>query len=246
MDRGLYVAMSGAKQVMLAQGRSAHNLANVNTVGFRADFHMFNSVPVEGPGHESRINALVGESGTDFSGGIVRQTGKALDVLIRNEGWIAVQTADEAEAYTRAGNLRIDNVGRLTTGDGHPVLGDAGPISIAPYEQLHIGGDGSISIVPLGQSAETIAVVDRIRLVNPALDNLEKREDGLLHARDGQPVEPDAAVTIESGALELSNVNAVREMIDMIGLARQWEMHVRMMSTVDENSASVARMMQLS
>ena len=198
MDEMLYLAMTGAKQTEFAQTINSNNLANVSTTGFRADLHSFSSVPIEGPGVETRINAVVDSYGTDFSQGPVASTGRALDVAVQGAGFIAVQAPDGTEAYTRAGDLRVEAGGLLSTGAGHLVLGEGGgPVAIPPNASLLIGRDGTISIQPLEQGPETISVVDRIKLVNPDVALLQKGADGLLRMADEQVADPDASVTVQ-------------------------------------------------
>ena len=91
-----------------------------------------------------------------------------------------MQGADGREAYTRAGDLRVDPSGLLLNGAGQQVLGEGGPISVPPHTSLMIGADGTISIVPLGQGPETTALVGRIKLVNPPAESLARGEDGLF------------------------------------------------------------------
>lgn len=246
MDRMLYIAMSGAKQMMQAQAANAHNLANVSTSGFRADLSAFRSMPVFGEGHPSRVYAMAERPGTDFSAGSIINTGRDLDVAVKTEGWIAILGEGAREAYTRGGNLQIDSGGRLLTSDGHAVLGNAGPIVLPPADKIEIAADGTISLQPRGQDASTLAVVDRIRLVKPNNADLEKGHDGLMYARDpSQVVFPDAAVQLVSGALEASNVNAVEAMINMITLARQFEMQVKLMTTAERNDRAAASIMRI-
>lgn len=242
----LYVAMTGARHTMLAQTVNAHNLANVSTTGFRADLHAFESHPVEGPGFTSRVNATGATRGWNFEPGPMQNTGRQLDVAIQGRGWLAVQAPDQGEAYTRAGDLRIGPGGILQTGAGEAVLGEGGPIAIPPYEQLVIGSDGSISIVPLGQSANTLATIDRLRLVDPDPALLEKSEDGSIRTVDGSVPEAAAQVRIASGVLEGSNVNAVTALISMLELTRHYETQVKLMKTADDNAATAARLMQIS
>ncbi|MEO6697547.1 MAG: flagellar basal body rod protein FlgF, partial [Gammaproteobacteria bacterium] len=163
----------------------------------------------------------------------------------QGEGWIAVQANDGSEAYTRAGDLHINTSGVLETANGLMVLGNGGPITLPPAEKLEIGADGTISIQPLGQSAATLAVVDRLKLVNPDTATLVKGPDGLLRSRDGIAAAPDARVRVSSGSLESSNVNAVEEMVKMISLARQFEMQVKMMATAQQNDAAATQIMRL-
>lgn len=241
----LYIGMTGAKQTEYAQAINSNNLANVSTTGFRADLHAFSSVPITGPGSESRVNAVVDSMATDFAHGPTSTTGRDLDITINGEGFIAVQAPDGSEAYTRAGDLRVEAGGLLSTGAGHLVIGDGGPVAIPPNASLLIGGDGTISVQPLGQGPETLAIVDRIKLVNPDAGQLQKGEDGLLRVADGASADADASVTITSGALEQSNVNVAKTLVNMIELARQYEMQINVVKTSKENADAAASLMRL-
>lgn len=245
MDGMLYVAMNGAKQIQAQQATNTHNLANANTTGFRADFDTLRSLPVYGPGNPSRVYSVDERSGVNFDVGQVTQTGRELDISINGKGLIAVQAPDGSEAYTRAGDLRVVNGGLLETGAGFSVMGNDGPIALPPYEKLDIAADGTLSIVPLGQDANALAVIDRIKLVNPPLDNLEKRLDGLITTKDGGAAVADASVRIASGTVEGSNVNSVSELINMIELARKFEMQVKLMETAENNDSSSATILRL-
>ena len=236
MDRLIYVAMTGAKQLMQAQTLVANNLANASTPGFRADLASFRASPVAGSGYPSRVNTVADGAGFDHAPGTLVSTGAPLDIAIDGEGWIAVQARDGSEAYTRAGSLRLNPLGLLETQRGELVLGDNGPVSIPPNVQLSIGRDGAISVVPQGQGPETLAQVGRIKLVNPPREALEKRPDGLVRLAEGEVAEADAGVQLISGYIESSNVNAAGSLVSMIELARQFELGVRMMRVADENA----------
>lgn len=247
MDKALFIAMSGAKQTMLAQRAHANNLANVKTTGFKEDFTQARSMPVYGEHHPTRAYAMTERPGTNFEAGPLMQTGNNLDVAIKGDGWLAVQNEDGAEAYTRAGDLHIDINGQLRTGKGLPVLGNGGPIVLPPASNIEIGADGTISIVPLGVEGVGLAQVDRLRLVNPDPADLEKREDGLIHLKEGV-AEPDFdfTVQVEPGFLEGSNVNAVSALTDILSLSRQYELQVKLMSKTEQISQSTARLLQFS
>src|SRR5262245_48326228 len=202
MDRLLYVAMTGAKQLMQAQTLVSHNLANVSTNGFRADLARFEARPIAGPGYPSRINTVASGVGFDQSSGIMQPTGSPLDVAVEGRGFIAVQAPDGAEAFTRGGTLNVNALGQLETQRGELVLGDNGPVAIPPYTQISIGADGTIAIVPQGQGPETLAQVGRIKLVNPNPVDLEKRPDGLVRKVGGGEVEADLDVGLVSGFIE--------------------------------------------
>jgi len=238
--------MTGAKQTEYAQAINSNNLANISTTGFRADLHAFSSVPIEGPGVESRVNAVVNSYGTDFRQGATANTGRDLDVARQGNGFIAVQAADGTEAYTRAGDMRIGTGGLLTTGAGHLVLGDGGPVAIPPNASLLIGRDGTISVQPLGQGPETLAIVDRIKLVDPDVSLLGKGEDGLLRLADGAIADASADVRLTSGALEQSNVNAATTLVNMIELSRQYEMQINTIRAAKENADAAAALLSVS
>jgi flagellar basal-body rod protein FlgF len=247
MDKALYIAMSGAKQNMLAQRAHANNLANINTTAFKEDFAQARAMPVFGEHHPSRAYALTERPGTNFEAGPLNQTGNPLDVAIKGDGWIAVQAEDGTEAYTRAGDLQVDVNGQLRTGTGLPVMGGGGPIVLPPSANVEIGADGTVSVLPLGGGALGLAAVDRIKLVNPDPDTIEKKEDGLLHMKgDTPPAEPDPGIKLETGFLEGSNVNAVSSLTDILSLSRQYELQVKLMSQADQISQQTARLLQFS
>lgn len=247
MDKFLYVAMNGARETMRAQGINSHNLANASTVGFRAELAAFATQPAgegEGVGAQSRAFATISETGWSRAAGPLQSTGRDLDVAVEGDGWIAVQAPDGTEAYTRAGDLRLDATGAVRNGAGHAVLGDGGPLVIPPHASLVIGSDGGISVVPLGQGAETTARVGRIRLVKPDPAQLERGPDGLFRLKDGSSAAPDASVRVMSGALEGSNVNIADTMVRMIELSRQFDMHMKTLRTAEENARNAATVMR--
>jgi flagellar basal-body rod protein FlgF len=241
----LYVAMSGAKETLIAQGSNSNNLANGNTPGFLADLQQFRSMPVFGDGHPTRVYGMSERPAIDFSKGSIVHTGSELDVAVNGNGWLVVQAKDGIEAYTRRGDLMLDANGLLTTGNGLPVMGNNGPIAIPPAEKIEIAPDGTISIRPLGQGADELATIDQIKLVNPPRDQLEKGDDGLMRLRDGTTAQPDVGTQLVSGSLEGSNVNIVDAMVNMIELSRRFELQVKMMKTaqdLENASASIMRM----
>jgi flagellar basal-body rod protein FlgF len=244
MDKLLYVAMSGAKETMRAQAANSHNLANAGTTGFKADLSAFQSRAVTGPGYASRVYATDQTVGWDRGTGSIQQTGNPLDLAIHGQGFFAVQDASGQEAYTRAGDLHVDPTGQLLTATGLPVLGDNGPISVPPYTSLNVGGDGTISIVPLGQSPQTVANVARVKLVNPPADTVQRSADGLFRTTDGTPAVADAATTVDSGALESSNVDLASCMVNMIELARHYDLQVKALHTAEEDAASSTKLLQ--
>ncbi len=242
----LYLGMSGARQRMLALRSINNNLANATTTGFREDLNQFRSMPVYGPGHATRVYAMDERPGINFASGPLQHTGRDLDLAIDGEGWFAVQAEDGSEAYTRNGALSIGPGGVLMNGAGRPLLGDNGPIALPPSESITIGRDGTISIRPMGQSAQTLVEAGRIKLVNPPRADLEKGDDGLVRVKDGAFATPDVNVRLQQGALEGSNVNAVQAMVEMINLQRQYEMQVKMMKTANDNAEAAESLLRIS
>jgi len=240
----LYVAMSGANQTALAQEINTNNLANANTDGFLADLTAFKAMQVNGPGYASRVYAIAEVPSADYSPGMVVQTGRSLDIAVEGSGFFAVQAKDGTEAYTRAGNLRMDPGGLLVTSAGLPVIGNGGPISIPPVQKLNIGIDGTISIVPLGQESNATVVLDRIKLVKAEPSALQKGNDGLIRPRNGTELEADASLRVISGSLETSNVNPVSSLVEMISLSRRYEAQIKLMKTAEEMDSSSDKLLQ--
>jgi flagellar basal-body rod protein FlgF len=244
MDRLVYVAMSGAKEILRAQAANNHNLANASTNGFRADMSAFQTQEVVGAGLHSRAYATSDSVGWDSTSGSLEATGRDLDVAVKGAGWLAVQASDGSEAYTRAGDLRVDPTGVLTTASGLPVLGDSGPVTIPPSSSITIGGDGTVSVVPRGQQVKTISTVGRIKLVNPAAADLERGTDGLFRLRAGGAAPADASVQLVSGTLEGSNVNIAETMTNMIELSRNYDLQIKAMKAAEDNDAASSKLLQ--
>ena len=245
MDRMLYVAMSGAKQNMLAQAINSNNLANISTTGFRADLAAARSMPVFGGGHPTRVYSMTEKPGIDFKQGAMSTTGRDLDIAISGQGFISVQAQDGTEAYTRAGDLKMDSAGVLKTGAGHIVLGEGGPITIPEAAKVDIGKDGTISITQIGDGGAGSTVIDKIKLVNPDIKELKRNGEGLFVLKNGDDAPKDSEVSVISGTIETSNVNAAAALVNMIELSRQFEMQIKMLKAAEENNAQATQMMKL-
>ncbi len=244
MDRMIYIAMTGANHTLGQQATVAHNLANVTTTGFKAELNAFRALPVYGEGLPTRTFVVDSTTGADFTPGVIQQTGRDLDMAVHGKGWIAVQASDGSEAYTRNGSLQISPNGVLQTRDGQNVLGDSGPISIPPDSEITVGKDGTVSTVPIGQAASG-AIVGRIKLVNPDETNIVKSGDGLFRLKDGTVAAADASVNLAGGALEGSNVNAAEVLVNMINLARQFDMQTKLIQTAASNAQSSSQILSL-
>jgi len=248
MDKSIYVAMTGAQASLQAQGAVSHNLANVDTAGFKAALSNTQAFAIKGAGYPSRIDAVMTDQGYDARMGTLRMTGNALDIALGENRWLAVQTANGETAYTRSGELMISPNGQLQTRGGNPVLDEnKNQITVPPYQSLEIGGDGTISMVPLGEGAQTRAMIARIGIVDAPRQRLTRGLDGLM--RDA---EPDAAPLAQAigpsltvGTLEGSNVDPANALVQMIQLQRQYEMQVKVIKNGDENAQSANTLLRL-
>ncbi|MBB5392911.1 MULTISPECIES: flagellar basal-body rod protein FlgF [unclassified Herbaspirillum] len=245
MDRLVYTAMSGAKHTLEQQATASNNLANATTTGFRAQLNTFRSAPVVGDGLPTRAFVVDSTAGNDFSQGPIQDTGRALDVAVQGRGWIAVQTADGGEAYTRNGSFKTTENGILQTQSGQPVLGDGGPITIPPDVTVAIAADGTVSTIPTDGIPNAVNILGRIKLVNPDDKNLKRGDDGMFRTINGGAAQPDANVRLASGALEGSNVNVVEAMVNMINLSRQFEMNMKMIQTAESDATKATQILSL-
>ncbi|BCB26713.1 flagellar basal-body rod protein FlgF [Sulfurimicrobium lacus] len=245
MDRLIYIAMTGAKHTLWQQASTAHNLANVTTTGYRAETNAFRALPVFGEGAKTRAFVVDSTTGADFSSGVIQHTGRDLDMAVQGKGWIAVQAADGSEAYTRNGSFQIDANGVLQTRNGQNVLGDSGPIAIPPDNDITVAKDGTISAIPTGQTLTSVTAVGRVKLVNPPEADLVKGQDGLFRLKSGLPAPVDANVMLAGSSLESSNVNMVEAMVNMITLARSFEMQTKLVTNAQSNDAKAGQILNL-
>jgi flagellar basal-body rod protein FlgF len=240
MDRMIYLSMSGAKAAMQRQEVLANNLANVSTNGFRAELAAFRAVPVQGSGASTRVYSLESTVGASFEPGAVTPTGRALDVAMKGNSWLAVQGLDGTEAYTRAGALDVDAQGQLVTKTGLPVMGEGGPINLPANSEVSIAGDGTVSAK--GANGR-ITSVGRLKLVSPESPaQLVRGADGLFRAVEGD-LQRDANARLQDGALEGSNVSAVETMIAMISAARQFEHQMKLLQTAERQEQTAAKLL---
>jgi flagellar basal-body rod protein FlgF len=167
-------------------------------------------------------------------------------VAVQGEGWLAVQAEDGSEAYTRNGSLKLDENGVLRTASGLGVVGDGGPLSIPPGRNIAVAKDGTISLVPDGSAATGLTTIGRLKLVNPPQAELTRGDDGLFRMKDGSTADADPKVAVVSGSLESSNVNVVDGMVNMISLARQFEMQMKLLQHAENNDSKAAQLLSMS
>jgi len=235
MDKMLYIAASGAKQDLMATSVRANNLANAQTNGFKAQLEQARAMPAYGEGLPTRVFSMTESPTNNYEGGPMITTGRPLDVAIQGNGWFSVQTAQGEEAMTRNGSFTLTADGGLQDSKGNLVMGENGPLFLpVPMSNITIANDGTVTARLQGAPENQIDEVGRMKLVNPALDNIKRREDGLYDLKQGGVPEQDIFVQVSSGMVEGSNVNAVEEMVNMISLQRHYEMQVKLMKKADQ------------
>ena len=239
MDRMIYLSMSGAKAAMQRQDVLANNLANVSTVGFRAELAAFRAVPVQGSGASTRVYALESTVGANHQPGAVQATGRSLDVAMKGNAWLAVQGLDGTEAYTRAGALDINAEGLLISKNGLTVLGDGGPINVPANSEVSIAADGTVSARGANGRSSSVG---RLKLVTPETPAaLTRGPDGLFRAESD--LSADTTARVQDGALEGSNVSAVETMVAMIAAARQFEQQMKLLQTAERQEQVAAKLL---
>jgi flagellar basal-body rod protein FlgF len=248
MDRLIDVARTAMRGSLARQTAIANNLANVNTTGFRAELFNASARWIGGQGFESRAESVDQVIAADLKAGAVVATGNPLDVAVNNDGLLAVQANDGSEAYTRRGDLRMSESGLLVTGDGKPVIGGSGPITLPPADAVRIAPDGGVWIVPAGSQGGEGArevQVDTLKLVNAKGSTIAKDIDNLFREANGGALPQDPYGSVTPASLEGSNVNATTALVQMIEASRGWENQIKLIQTAKEIDASGASLMRL-
>jgi flagellar basal-body rod protein FlgF len=244
IDRFAFTAMTGAKHAMGQLATTTHNMANLQTPGFREMLSMFRAVPVVGSSADSRSFVVDSTPGADWTPGTVSPTGNPLDLAIQDQGLFVVRRSDGQEAYTRAGKFHLDAQGFLVNSAGLPVLDDEGSEIQIPQgsKDIQFSSNGTIRVTLPGQMFET--TVGRLKLVNPLPHTLERLPDGLFGTTE--ELDASADVQVLQGSLEGSNVNAAQAMVQMIAQNRLFDLNIRLVQAAEQNSKTAGTLMSLS
>jgi len=245
MDRLVHTSLSALRGAMARQAATANNLANVNTTGFRGELATARALWLRGQSLEARAFSAEEVAGADMRAGTVTETGRDLDVALEGDALLTVQAPNGEEAYTRRGDLKLAETGLLTTGDDHPVLGEQGPITLPPADQVRIERDGAIWIVPAGGDPAQPQLIDRLKLASPAGSEVVKGLDGLFRVRGGGILPQDPDGRLLAGNLEGSNVEATKALVDMIEASRAWETQLKLINTARDLDGAGADLMRL-
>lgn len=250
MDRLIYTAVSGLNASLNRERVIASNMANAQTIGFKSEILQATPMTLDGPQLEVRALSSTAVTGASMKQGEINRTGNPLDVAMQGEALLAVQADDGQEVYTRRGDLSITATGLLQNGDGLPVLGDAGPITVPPGGEVTIANDGGILVADPTTPDQPPQRVDRLRLVSATGSQIAKDVDGTFRvtgtgtmAGGVLPVDENAQVI--SGALEQSNVNPSEVLVDMISAQRLFEMRTKLVETARQVDEGGVRLMRI-
>ncbi|BCD68400.1 flagellar basal-body rod protein FlgG [Nitratiruptor sp. YY09-18] len=264
MIRALWTSASGMSAQQTNLDVVSHNIANVNTVGFkesRANFEDLIYQNVKDPGVVSAdgnrvpsgiqigLGVRVSDVSKVFSQGSIKTTQRDLDVAIEGRGFFKIELPDGGEAYTRAGNFQIDPEGYLVTPEGYKLIPNIQINSPETLVSLSISPNGKVTAVRNEggeQTVEELGDIKLYRFINPsglkALgQNLFIETDGSGEAVEGDP-NTDGFGKLAQGFLESSNVNIVEEMVNLIVAQRAYEMNSKGITTADEMLRTVANL----
>ncbi|MBI5634156.1 MAG: flagellar basal-body rod protein FlgF [Nitrospirae bacterium] len=236
MNKGIYIALSGATLKQTQMDIISNNLANANTAGFKRDKisfqeHLLSQMNnrVEYP--DGRTLSSIGTVTTDHAPGSVVHTGNDFDIAIDGEGFLTLENGQ----YTRRGDLRLDSEGYVVNHRGVKVLGTGGPIQITAEGRVSISNEGEVSV----KTAEAeLSVMGTIRVVTFSdTTTLSKSGEDAFTADSQAPQTVTAAIA--QGYLEKSNVDAVKEMVQMITALREFEAYQKAIQSFDDSIGRV-------
>ena len=244
IDRFVFTAMTGAKSAMGQLATTSHNMANLQTPGFREMLSSFRAVPVTGGNTDSRAFVVDSTPGADWTPGTITATGNALDAAIQDQGLFALQRSDGQEVYSRAGKFHMDAQGFLVNSSGMNVLNEQGQSIQIPVgsQDVVIQPNGTITATLPGQKFET--PVTRLKLVNPDPRSLTREADGMFSAKEDLTSLDD--IRLVPGSLEGSNVSAAQAMVQMIAQNRLFDLNIRLVQVAEQNSKTAGTLMSLS
>lgn len=247
MDRIIYTAMTAASQALVQQSITTNNLSNASTPGFRAQLAVMRAVAIKGDSLPTRTLVSTTTPMFDAAVGQLDYTERALDVALVDHHWLAVQLPDGREAYTRHGNIQVDEGGTLTV-YGYPLLGESGVLSVPLQAALSIGTDGVISATSAGN---TSVHVGRIKRVEINQDELIHGDDRLFRLTPeaqrvrGTELADNPNTKLMSGVLEGSNVNPISSMIDLISHSRKFDMQMKVIQCANEDAQKSNQILSL-
>ena len=250
MDHLIFTAYSGMNGSMIRQRVIASNMANAQTIGFRAETLTTTPVtlkvgPNGAPALEARAMTDGEVHGANMAEGSLTQTGNPLDVALSGDAMLSVQAEDGAEAYTRRGDLSVSASGVLQNGDGRPLVGSSGPISVPPGSKVTLSADGSVNVAQPDSPGAPPQVIDRIKLASTTGSKIAKGLDGLFRVIGGGSLPANEDAKLQVGTLEQSNVSPSDVLIQMVEAQRLFDIRTKLVSTakdIDEQGQGLMRL----
>lgn len=244
MDRLIYTAVSGLNSSMARQRMIASNMANAQTIGFRAEVMRHTPTTIEGASLQVRAMDRADVHGAMMKPGAMIRTSRELDVAMAGDALLAVQAPDGAEAYTRRGDLAVSATGVLENGEGRPVLGEGGPITVPAGAKVSIAPDGAVMVSDPAAPDQPPVQVERLKLVDWRGSQISKDLTGLFRVTGGGILPVDEEARVIPGSLEQSNVNPSEVLVEMVEAQRLFDIRTKVISTardIDEGGASLMR-----
>src|SRR5580704_10333691 len=258
MFRSLNIAATGMAAQETQLDTIANNLANANTVGYKrqnAEFEDLLYQNVRSPGlteggvvptsTQVGTGARIVATSRSFAQGAIAQTGNPLDVAIQGNGFLTVMQSNGSAAYTRAGSLKLDAQGRMTTSDGLPL---DPPITVpSSATNVTIGSDGTVTATQQGQTNQTslgqlqVTTFPNSNGLTALGQNLYQSNDSSGNPQTGVPG-TDGRGSILQGSLESSNVDVVTEMVALIGAQNAYEINSKVVSAADQMLQNATQM----
>lgn len=245
MDRLVYTAVSGMNASMVRERMIASNMANSQTIGFKAEVLQAQSVTLDGPQLEVRSMNRSEVKGASMKDGSVIQTGRTMDVAMTGDTMLAVQSINGTEGYTRRGDLSVSPTGVVENGEGLPVLGEGGPLMVPPGSNVTIAPDGAVLVSDPATPEAEPQRIDRLKLVSTAGSRLEKDLAGVFRVPGGGVLPTDEDAKVIPASLEQSNVNTSQVLVDMIEAQRLFDMRTKLVATAKELDEGSSRLMRL-
>ena len=244
MDRLIYTAYSGMTGSTVRQRVIASNMANAQTIGFRAEMLTTTPITLKGPSLEARAMTDGEVRGASMAQGSLIETGKPLDVALTGDTMLSVQAEDGSEVYTRRGDLAVSAGGVLQNGEGRPVIGEGGPITVPLGSKVTISADGGVNVANPEAPDQPPQNVGRIKIASTTGSRIDKGLDGLFRVVGGGVLPQDEEAKLTVGSLEQSNVDPTRILVEMVEAQRLFDIRTKVVSQareVDESSAALMR-----
>lgn len=247
MDRLIYTAASGMNASMARQRMIASNMANAQTIGFRAEIMVATPQTLVDSSGAPEVRSMTAGAvtGASMKAGALVQTGRDLDVALEGDALLTVQAPDGGEAYTRRGDLSVSASGLVENGDGLPVIGENGPLTVPLGSRLSIAADGSVMAANPQTPEQPPVRIERLKLVSWRGSVIEKDLTGLFRVPAGGVLPLNEDARLQPGALEQSNVNPSQVLVEMIEAQRLYEMRTKLVSTARELDERGAQLMRI-